>query len=198
MICSCAAGPCARDALLLIDMPRKPGEWCERLLDGLGFKCKIVDINPDGTLKLEFEDGFVEDEVPPEEVQDSTGEGSAAVEAQEVGSAQVVTEPVVIEPKTGTVLSCILMHARDCDLQQPCLIGSPSLRGWNPRHVLPTDLLPPPHRRIAASLIFSLSFARCVCFWTAKKDTTYVVHGAENNVAAGSGLKGVRWLKSQS
>ena len=49
---------------------RKPGDWCERLLDGLGFRCQVVAVNADGSFKLEFEDGFVEDEVPPEEVQD--------------------------------------------------------------------------------------------------------------------------------
>ena len=133
------------------------------MLDGLGFKCKIVEINDDGTLKLEFEDGFVEEEVPREEVQAiGEGEGAAApAEVQEVGSAQVVTEPLEVEPKKSELY---LTTALWCD-----------------RYPL-------------------IEFALCTCCecLSAKKDMTYVVHGSENNVAAGSGLKGVRWLRSQT
>jgi hypothetical protein len=49
-------------------MAHAPGDVRERLLDGLGFRCKVLEVNADGSLKLEFDDGFVEDEVPPEEV----------------------------------------------------------------------------------------------------------------------------------
>ena len=69
-----------------------PGMTCERLLDGMGFRCKVVYVNDDGSLKLEFDDGFVEDEVPPEEVQTVSGDTASALvpDEQEAGSAQVV------------------------------------------------------------------------------------------------------------
>lgn len=76
-------------------MARTPGEWCERILDGMGFPCKVLQVNSDGSLKLEFEDGFVEDHVPLEEVRspskDCENDGSKGA-AQEAGSAQVVTD----------------------------------------------------------------------------------------------------------
>jgi hypothetical protein len=83
-----------------LTMRHKPGDSCERVLDGLGFRCKVLEVNADGSLKLEFEDGFVENEVPPEEVQDVSGGAAAPAEVQEAGAAQVVTEPLS-EPKVG-------------------------------------------------------------------------------------------------
>ena len=107
------------------------------MIDGVGFPCVILKRNVDGTVNVQFEDGFVEDEVPMEEINTSV--------------AQETPKNNKKKPKLTHKLS---FRVKDDDGEACTVIA-------------------------------------------AEDETAFVIDDAENNVAAGTGIRGIRWLRTR-